>query len=305
MKVLVTGGAGYKGVVLSQALLREQHKVTIADNFMNGYDSVLHLATNENLNVLKVDVRSIAQQQLSQFDVIYHLAAIVGMPACAANQYGAQSVNADATKRLVKLLHQDQRLIYASTTSFYGDSGKTCDEETPVNPLSIYGKTKYEAERYVLERENSISLRFATVFGVSPHMRTDLLVNDFTYRACKEKVVVVYSGDSKRTFLHIEDTIAGYLFAMQNFGKMKSRIFNVGDESLNLSKIDVAHAIKRYVDYEFINASMKDVDVRNFEISFSRIKNLGFTVRRNIDDGVKEMARLFQYYDSTNPFRVF
>jgi nucleoside-diphosphate-sugar epimerase len=227
------------------------------------------------------------------------------MPVCAANQFGAHSVNVDATKRLVKLLHQDQRLIYASTTSFYGDSGKECDEETPVNPLSIYGKTKYEAEQCVMERENAVSLRFATVFGVSPRMRTDLLVNDFTYRACKEKVVVVYAGDSKRTFLHIEDAIGGYIFSMINFDKMKSRIFNVGDEALNLSKIEVAEAVKRHVDYEFINASMKDIDVRNFEISFSRIKKLGFTVHRNIDDGVREMVRLFSYYESYSPFCAF
>src|ERR1035438_4796317 len=123
MKVLVTGGAGYKGVVLSESLLQENHEVAIADNFMNGYDSILQLATNKNLDVLKVDVRLITQQQLSQYDVVFHLAAIVGMPACAANRFGAQSVNADATKRLVKVLHPDQRLIYASTTSFYGDSG--------------------------------------------------------------------------------------------------------------------------------------------------------------------------------------
>jgi nucleoside-diphosphate-sugar epimerase len=272
---------------------------------MNGYNSILHLVTHKNLEVLKVDVRSINEHQLAHYDVVFHLAALVGMPACATNQFGAQSVNVDATKRLVKLLHKDQRLIYASTTSFYGDSGKECNEDTPVDPLSIYAKTKYEAEKCIMERENSVSLRFATVFGVSPRMRTDLLVNDFTYRACKEKVVVVYSGNSKRTFLHIEDAIYGYLFAMQNYEMMKSRIFNVGDESMNLSKVEVAHAVRRHIEYEFINATMKDFDVRNFEISFSRIKDLGFTVRRNIDDGIREMVRLFKYYDSYAPFGVF
>lgn len=297
MKILITGGAGYKGVVLAGALLRDGYSVTIADSFMNGYGSVLHLAVHPALTVVKVDVRSITNRELSCYDTVFHLAAIVGVRGCAANEFGARTINIDATKRLAELLDPKQRLVFASTTSLYGDNGCTCDETSPLKPVSLYGKTKCEAERYVMDRENSISLRFATVFGISPRMRTELLVNDFTYRACREKVLVVYSGDSRRTFLHIDDAVNGYAFALNSFDRMKSNIYNVGDESLNLSKLEIAQAVRKHVEFEFIKAQTPDVDVRNFEISFAKIRRLGFKIGRTLDDGIREMVRLYGYYE--------
>ena len=171
------------------------------------------------------------------------------MPACAANPNSAEMINIDASRRLVTLLSDEQLLIYASTTSFYGASGMECDENNPVQPVSIYGRTKYEAERSIMQRKNSIALRFATVFGLSPKMRDDLMVNDFCYKAVNDRSVVLFAAQSKRTFVHIEDAINGYLFALDNADKMKGQVFNVGDEQLNFSKSDIAKAIQQHIDY--------------------------------------------------------
>jgi len=304
MKILVTGGAGYKGVILVKKLLERGHAVTLLDNFMYGYDSVLHLVPERNLRTLQLDIRNLNDKLLAEFNVIYHLAGMSGMPACAANPHSAEVINVEATRKLVSFLHKDQLLIYASTTSIYGAAITECDESVPVQPPSLYAKTKYEGEKIVLDRQNSISLRFATVFGISPKMRNDLLVNDFTYKAINDRAIVLFGGHSKRTFIHILDAIEAYLFALDHADGMREKIFNVGDESLNFSKLDIARAIRNHVEFEIIDSSLPDLDVRDFLVSFKRIRNLGFGTRFSLDDGIRELLRLYSFYKSHSHFSV-
>ena len=304
MKILVTGGAGYKGVILVKRLLERGYHVTLLDNFMYGYDSVLHLVNKPNLGLLKLDIRNLDQHALAGFDVVYHLAGIVGLPACAANPHSTRTINVDATRHLVSSLHRTQLLIYASTTSLYGATGSACDETTPVEPVSLYGKTKYEAEQIVLGHPNAMSLRFATVFGTSPRMRVALLVNDFTYRAVNDRTIAIFSGHSKRTFIHVMDAIEGYLFALDHRDAMRGRVFNVGDENLNFSKLDIAHAIRSHVQYEIVDSTLPDTDVRNFLVSFERIRALGFKAQCSLDDGIQDLLKLYGFYQVYSPFNV-
>lgn len=303
-KVLVIGGAGYKGIVLVKKLLERGYKVTLLDNFMYGYDSVLHLVTEPNLKIVQLDIRNVSEKSVAGFDVIYHLAGISGMPACAANPHSAEVINVQASRKLVSFLHQDQLLVYASTTSIYGAAGTECDESVHVEPPSLYAKTKYEAEKIVLERQNSIVLRFATVFGTSPRMRNDLLVNDFTYKAVNERAIVIFGGRSKRTFMHILDAIEGYLFVIDHADIMCGKIFNVGDEKLNFSKLDIANAIRKHVEFEIIDSSLPDLDVRDFLVSFKKIRDLSYKTRFSLDDGIRELLKLYGFYKSHSHFNI-
>jgi nucleoside-diphosphate-sugar epimerase len=304
MNILVTGGAGYKGVILVKKLLERGHAVTLLDNFMYGYDSVLHLVRESNLRIVQIDIRNLSEESVSGFDVVYHLAGISGMPACAANPHSAEVINVEATRKLVSLLHKDQLLIYASTTSIYGAASTECDEAVPVEPPSLYARTKYEGEKIVLGRDNSISLRFATVFGTSPRMRNDLLVNDFAYKAVNERAIVIFGGRSKRTFVHIFDAVDGYLLALDHADAMCGKTFNVGDERLNFSKLDIAHAIHNRVEFEIIDSSLSDLDVRDFLVSFKRIRDVGFKTRLTLDDGIRELLKLYSFYKSHSHFNI-
>ena len=304
MKILVTGGAGYKGVTLVKRLLERGNEVTILDNFMYGFDSILHIVNEPKLTILQLDIRNINASVLSGYDVIYHLAGISGMPACAANPDSAESINVISTRKLISFLQKNQLLIYASTTSFYGASGEGCDETVPTQPVSIYGRTKYEAEKIVMERENSIALRFATVYGIGARMRNDLLVNDFTYKAVHERAIVIFAGYSKRTFIHIDDAISGYLFALDNANRMSNNIYNVGDESLNFSKIDIADTIHKYVDFEIVNSTLPDLDVRNFLVSFEKIRKLGYKTTLSLDDGIKDLIKLYKFYKVYSHYNI-
>jgi nucleoside-diphosphate-sugar epimerase len=304
INIVVTGGAGYKGIKLVTKLLDRGHRVTILDNFMYGYNSVLHLVSHPNLTILSMDIRNLTHDSLKGFDVIYHLAGISGMPACAANPNSAEMINIDASRRLVTSLSEDQLLIYASTTSFYGANGSDCDEATTVHPVSIYGRTKYEAERIIMQRSNSIALRFATVFGLSPKMRDDLMVNDFCYKAVHDRSVVLFVAQSKRTFVHIDDAINGYLFALDHAKNMCGGIYNVGDESLNYSKWEIAQAIQKYIKYEIIDSSLPDLDTRNFQVSFKKMRELGFHAAKTLDEGVHELVKLYKFYSIYSPYRV-
>lgn len=296
MKILVTGGAGYKGVKLVAKLLSKGYDVTILDNFMYGFEPILHLVENKNLTVLRQDIRN-KIDNISQYDVIFHLAGISGFPACSANPASAQFINVEATKDLVASLNEKQLIIYASTTSFYGKSGAPCNEETPVDPVSHYGGTKYRAENIVATHKNFISLRFATVFGFSPKMRMDLMVNDFVYKALKEGVVVLFDGYAKRTFIHIDDAVDAYIFAMENHETMKGNIYNVGGNHLNFSKLEIAQAVQKHINFRIIDSDVKDKDVRHFIVSFDKIQKIGFVPKKNLDDGIVEMMRIFKFYD--------
>lgn len=303
MKILVTGGAGYKGVKLSTKLLNEGHDVTILDNFMYGYESILHLVENKNLTVRKQDIRN-KIDDIHKFDAIFHLAGISGFPACAANPNSAILINVEATKQLVNSISKNQILINASTTSMYGKSGKPCNEDTPMDPVSTYAITKFEAEKIVQERENSISLRFATVFGLSPRMRMDLMVNDFTYKAIKESALVLFDGFAKRTFIHIDDAVACYNFALENYDRMKGGIYNAGGDHLNYSKKDIATLIKKKINFTIVDSEIKDKDLRNFIVSFEKIKTLGYVPKLTIEDGIDQMIKAFSFYEYYSHYKT-
>jgi len=302
--ILITGGAGYKGVLLADELLRLGHKVTILDNFMYGYDSILHLIQNPNLSIKKVDIRNLKEDDVSGFGIIYHLAGISGMPACANNPHSAESINVESVRLLVSLMSADQLLINASTTSMYGFSNTICHEESIIEPVSIYGKTKLVSENIVQSRANSISLRFATVFGISPKMRHDLMVNDFAYKAIVDRSLILFAGDTKRTFIHINDAIRAYIFAMDNSDVMKGGIYNVGSNDMNLSKKEIASSIAKYAKFELIESTLPDYDKRNFEISFNKINKIGFTTKYTLDDGILDLIKVYSYYIQYIPYKI-
>lgn len=304
MNVLVTGGAGYVGTVLSARLLTEGHQVKILDNFMYGYDSTLHLAQDPNLSVVQWDIRNDMSEHLRGVDIVFHLAGISGYPACEANPHSAQLINVEGTRRLVEGLSSEQVVIYASTTSFYGRTGEICTEASEVVPASLYGITKYEAEKIVMDRENSVALRFATIFGISPRMRTDLMLNDFVYKAHTERSLVIFAGSSKRTFLHIQDAVDGYLFALNNLEAMSGEVFNVGAEELNLSKREIADKIREHVEFLIIDSELDDPDVRSFYISFDKMRKLGYRPKRSIDDGIQELLKLYGFYRVHTSFKT-
>jgi nucleoside-diphosphate-sugar epimerase len=301
---LVTGGAGYKGTMLVKQLLELRHKVTLVDNFMYGFDSVLHLAREEHLQILPLDVRNIQTRDLKSIDIVFHLAGISGYPACEANPHSAEKINVEATRRLVNCLGACQVLVYASTTSFYGCSGSACDETSPIRPVSTYGVTKYEAEKICQERKNSISLRFATLFGVSSRMRVDLLVNDFVYKALNERSIILFDARSSRTFLHVRDAISAYIFALNNVSRMCGQVYNVGDDRLNFTKQQIAEAIREHVNFEIVNSRLPDTDVRDFKASFEKIKSLGFSAIHSLGDGIRELLKLYQFYKPHLNYRV-
>ncbi len=303
MKILVTGGAGYKGIILTTRLLEKGYKVTILDNFMYGYEPVLHLVKNKNLTIVKADIRN-KIDGLNKYDVIFHLAGISGYPACAANPHSAHLINVQATRNILRSLGKNQYIIYASTTSFYGRSGKPCNEETPITPFSVYANTKYMAEQITLEKENSIALRFATVFGFSPKMRIDLMVNDFAYKAVKEGVLVLFDSFAKRTFMHIEDTARVYLFTLDRLDQMKGGIYNAGGNHLNYSKLDIANMIKARVDYNIIDSQVQDKDLRHFIVNFDKIEKLGFVPKISVEEGIDELLKVYKFYEYYSHYKT-
>jgi nucleoside-diphosphate-sugar epimerase len=304
MKTLVTGGAGYVGVLLTEALLDQGHDVTVVDKFVFGYEPILYLIDRPNLKIVKCDVRDDDFSYLDGHEVIFHLAGISGYPAAEANPKSAQLINVDATKRISNHLSKDQFLIYASTTSLYGREDGVSTEDTEIHPSgSLYASTKYEGEKYVMEREKSISLRWATVFGISPRMRAGLLLNDFVEKAVHERALVIYSGKSKRTFMHVRDSVKGYLFALENVGKMQGQIFNMGSKKLNYSKLDLARMIEEHVDFDILESQLDDIDERDFVISFEKVAALGYDCNISVHDGIKELVKLYRFYDPTSFIR--
>jgi len=295
-KILITGGAGYKGIILTTKLLEQGYDVTVLDNFMYGYEPIMHLSTHPNIKIQKADIRN-KVENIKDYDVIFHLAGISGFPACASNPHSAQLINVEATKMLRDSISKNQMLINASTTSLYGKSGKPCDENTSVDPVSTYAMTKLAAENILHEIDNVISLRFATVFGFSPKMRMDLMVNDFTYKAVKEGVLVLFDSFAKRTFIHVNDAADCYIFAMKNYDKMKGQIFNAGSNDMNYSKEEIANVIKQKVDYNIINSELKDKDLRHFIVKFDKIESLGYKPKISIEEGVNELLKLYSFYE--------
>lgn len=303
MNILVTGGAGYKGIILTTKLLEKGCKVTVLDNFMYGYEPILHLVKHPNLNIIKRDIRN-GVEKIEQYDVIFHLAGISGFPACASNPHSAQLINVEATRLLGKSVSRNQMVINASTTSIYGKSGLPCDETTAVEPVSTYAHTKLEAEKILMQYENVVSLRFATVFGFSPRMRMDLMINDFTYKAVKEGVLVLFDSFAKRTFIHVEDAADCYIFAMENYDKMKGGVFNAGGNHLNFSKAEIADMISLKVKYNVINSELSDKDLRHFIVNYDKIEKMGYIPKLSVQEGIDELIRIYSFYEYYSHYRT-
>ncbi len=304
LRILVTGGAGYKGVVLCKSLLDLKHDVTLIDNFMYGYKGILHLMEYKKLKVIDKDIRNIELSDVCDFDLVFHLAGISGMPACKLNKHSAIEINDKATEKIVSFLSPSQKIIYASTTSVYGSKNELCNEQLLLDSFpSTYAETKFNAEKYVLAHDNSIVFRFATIFGISPKMRDDLLVNDFTRRAVQERTINLFDSESKRTFLHIKDAISAYLMCTDILSNTTG-LYNVGTSNLNLSKKDVANEIKKQFDFEIIESGLQDLDVRSFTIDFSKINQLGYISNLSLGDGVGELLNLYKFYNLYRPFNV-
>jgi len=295
--ILVTGGAGYLGSIMVSELLRSGYKVTVIDNFMYGQTSLNHLCTNKKFNIINDDIRNkeVIKNLVSKVDAIIPLAALVGSPLCNKDPVGARTINYDAMIDMLKLISKNQVIIMPTTNSAYGkgDENNFCDENSILNPISTYAKTKVEVEKILMEHENSISFRLATVFGFSPRMRIDLLVNDFTYRAVKDKYLILFESQFKRNYIHVRDVTRAFLHAINNFEKMKSQIFNVGLSEANISKLELCKNIKKFLpDFVFFEEQYKkDEDQRNYIVSNKKIEATGYKPKYSLDDGIVELIK--------------
>ena len=303
-RVLITGGAGYLGSVLCQLLLQENYRVTVLDNIMYKQTSLLHLCNEKNFTFIKGDVtdKHLLQVLTNEHNIIIPLAAIVGAPACDANKELATAINFTQIKNIVDVLRDDQKLLMPNTNSQYGSSDKVITEESPFNPLSHYAVTKCEAENYIMQNKNGICLRLATVFGASPRMRTDLLVNDFTYRALTDGVLVLFQSHFKRNYIHVKDIALTFLFCIENYDKLRGEVFNVGLSDANLNKLELAETIKRYITSLVIieNDFASDFDNRNYIVSNEKLESYGWKPKYSIDDGIKELLKAYKMVVTDN-----
>lgn len=296
-EILVTGGAGYIGSVLCEHLLNAGHRITVVDNLMYGQQSLFHLCANPNFGFVFGDVRDekLMRDLINKADVLTPLAAIVGASACDKDRYLAQSVNLEAIKLLNRLRSPNQLVIFPTTNSGYGTkSGDIyCTEDTPLEPISLYGRTKSQAEAELLEKSNIITLRLATVFGMSPRMRLDLLVNNFVFKAVTDGYIVIFEKDFKRNFIHIRDVADCFIYCMEHGDEMVGRPYNVGLDTANLSKAELALKIKEYVPDFYIHFSElgSDPDRRNYIVSNQRLKEAGFEAKRSLEEGIEELVK--------------
>jgi nucleoside-diphosphate-sugar epimerase len=299
-RVLVTGGAGYLGSVLVPALLDRGFAVSVIDSFMYGQDSLAAVCHRPEFSVVRGDVRSLDTMKplLKEADIIIPLAALVGAPLCDRDPIAATSTNLRAIVDMLPHLAATQRVILPVTNSGYGvgEAGKYCTEETPIRPVSLYGRDKVEVERTLLDgHPSSISLRLATVFGMSPRMRLDLLVNDFTYRAYTDRFIVLFESHFKRNFIHVRDVARAFLHAIDHFDTMKGEIYNVGLSDANLSKLELCEQIRRHLPSFVIHESDigKDPDKRDYIVSNEKIERTGYKPVFSLDDGIRELIKGF------------
>jgi len=299
-KILVTGGAGYIGSILVPVLLSEGYQVTVIDNFMYRQTSLLDSCINKNFNVIKESVLNleILEKEISKHDIIIPLAAIVGAPACNRNPILSQQVNLETVKNIVDFFSSDQIILFPVTNSGYGigEKDKLCTEESPLNPISKYGKDKVEAEKILLNSGLATTFRLATVFGMSPRMRIDLLVNDFVYRAVNDRFIVLFEPHFKRNFIHIRDIANVFLFAIENHQVMKGQTYNLGLSDANLSKLELCQKIQEYLtDFHVFESDIgKDPDKRDYIVSNAKIEKLGWSPKFSLDDGIQELIKGYQ-----------
>ena len=299
LNVLITGGAGYIGSVLSKQLLDRGCRVTVLDNFLYRQNSLLDCCASEHFHVVRGDCRDerLITNLLRKADIIIPLAALVGAPLCDRDRIGAYTVNFEAVQLLCKLSSAQQRIIFPVTNSGYGigQPGVPCTEDSSLRPISLYGETKVKAERVVLDRGNAITLRLATVFGVSPRMRMDLLVNDFVWRAAQDRAVVVFEGHCKRNFIHVSDVVRAFFYAIDHFEQMKDRPYNVGLDDANLSKIELCRTIQRIIpQFVFFEAPIgEDPDKRDYIVSNARLAAAGYVPEWTLERGIHELLKCY------------
>jgi nucleoside-diphosphate-sugar epimerase len=300
MNILVTGAAGYLGSVMVPELLRRGHKVMAVDNFMYNQASLLDCCNDPNFTVVRGDARDkdLMAGLVKDADAIFPLACLTGAPLCKKDPVAARTINFDAIKMLLDMRGKDQIIIFPTTNSGYGvgQDGIHCTEETPLNPVSLYGQLKVELENILLDAGNAITLRLATVFGASPRMRLDLLVNDFTYRAVFDRFIVLFESHFKRNYIHVRDVTKAFVHCMDNFGKMKDEPYNVGLSDANLSKWELCEEIKKQVpDFYFVEAKVgEDPDKRNYIVSNEKIEATGFKPDYSIQMGIAELLKAYQ-----------
>jgi len=308
-KILVTGGAGYIGSILVPQLINEGHQVTVIDNYMYKQSSLSELVLNKKFKLEIGDVRDLEliKKHLSLNDIIIPLAAIVGAPACKKNPIEATSINKESILKLFKSVNSNQLVIMPTTNSAYGSGNENnyCDEESPLNPLSLYAKDKVLVEQELTQLNNWISFRLATVFGLSPRMRLDLLVNNFVYRALIDKFIVLFEGHFKRNYIHVRDVTNAFKFAIDNSDKMNNNVFNVGLSEANISKMELCNEIRKLVPDFVIKEEefTKDPDQRNYIVSNRKIENLGFKTQINLENGLQELVtgiEIFKNFPHTN-----
>ena len=307
-RIFITGGAGYIGTTLIPLLLREGHQVTVYDSLMfNNGDKLLPYITDKNFKFVEGDVRDFEKlsQSVKDYDVVIHLAALVGFPICRERgEIESHQVNVVGTQNIINSLSPDQYLLFGSTGSNYGEVLGVCTEETPLNPLSVYGKTKTKAESLVMGRQNSTAFRFATAFGVSPRLRLDLLVNDLTYKSLTEGYAVIYESHFMRTFIHVKDIARAFMFAIDNQEELKNNTYNVGSNDMNHSKKEICELIKSKVEGSYFNYADigQDADKRNYVVSYEKLSKLGFNTTISLEEGIEELIKTVALIKTHSPY---
>jgi nucleoside-diphosphate-sugar epimerase len=307
-KIFITGGAGYIGTTLIPLLLDRNYQITVYDSLLfNNGDKLLPYITNPNFAFIEGDIRDADKlsYHIKGHDIVIHLAALVGFPICREKgEQESHNVNVVGTQNVINAMTPDQYLLFGSTGSNYGEVLDVCTEETPLNPLSIYGRTKTDAEHLVLARDNSTAFRFATAFGVSPRLRLDLLVNDLTYKSLTEGYAVIYESHFMRTFIHVRDIARVFLFAIDNHSAMKNNVYNVGSNNMNYSKKDVCELIKSKISDSYFNYADvgQDADKRNYVVSYEKINKLGFDTTISLETGIDELIKTIPLIKMSNPY---
>lgn len=290
--ILVTGGAGYIGSTLVPMLLERNYFVTVLDKLVYGVSSLLAVSHNKNLVIIKGDImdQEVLNNAMESASVVIHLAAIVGYPACNAKPELAKKINLDGTRNVIQNLKENQKLLFASTGSCYGDLDDFCTEEKPINPISLYGHTKAKGEQLVLGAKGVV-LRFSTLFGVAPRLRMDLLVNYFAMKAIFDCKLDIYEGHFKRSLVHVRDAANSFLFAIDNYQVMRGEIYNIGNGELNMTKMEVAKAIAQFSKKCEVKESSAhtDLDKRNYAVSFEKINRLGYNCSISLSEGLTEL----------------